>query len=214
MSALTHIAGGGAFLASECDGLSDSRLGSAVKNLYNEAVRLRLEKSRRLEVSLSGESMMPLLQSGDTVLVKPVSEMKRGGLYLFELPDGSLGVHRMIGCEDGFVLMKGDNCMRVERVGRDCVLGSVEGMSSGAACPFKAGRVFAVSAVSRSVALLSSLHARPGARGEGVVCETVRASLSLVALRAIDRMQRAAWLGKTRGQKLPASGEREPGAPR
>lgn len=97
-----------------------------MRNPYNAAVKCKLAREGYLDVTLTGDSMLPILQMGDVAHIEPITSMEEGFLYLFELPDGSLGVHRMVGTSCEFVLMKGDNCKRIERVERDRAIGEVK----------------------------------------------------------------------------------------
>jgi hypothetical protein len=59
--------------------------------------------------------MDPLLVSGDQVKLAPMTCLVKGRLYLFELPDGSFAVHRLIECKNQEVTMKGDRSKGFER---------------------------------------------------------------------------------------------------
>lgn len=96
-----------------------------MKNPINTAVKARLVSKGSLEIKLSGISMAPLLASGDIAIISPCDKAIPGNLYLFELPDGSLGVHRCVEMSCHKICMKGDNCSRIETISPERLLGKV-----------------------------------------------------------------------------------------
>lgn len=74
---------------------------------------------------LQGRCMDPLLISGDLAKVTPTTHYSKGYLYLFELPDGDIAVHRLIDINDNYITMKGDRARSFEIVPYQNIIGVV-----------------------------------------------------------------------------------------
>lgn len=75
-----------------------------------------------------GTSMWPMLRNRrDTVVVEPL----RGELRRYDVPlyrsGGRYVLHRVVGIEPGGYAIRGDNCVALEHVGRDQVVGVLAG---------------------------------------------------------------------------------------
>ncbi len=79
---------------------------------------LLAEGKRDLAVPVSGNSMRPFLQPGDTVYLSPLDRpLKKGDICLFRRSDGSYVLHRLIRRDAGGRLwMLGDNQCTLEPV--------------------------------------------------------------------------------------------------
>ncbi len=69
--------------------------------------------------------MDPLLTTGDRAKIIPATRYSKGGLYLFELPGGSLAIHRLINKSERCATMKGDRSRGFEIVPYQNILGMV-----------------------------------------------------------------------------------------
>lgn len=74
-----------------------------------------------------GRSMEPLLYEGRSyVVLAPLrSPLAVGDLPLFRRADGNYVLHRLVAMDDHWYYTRGDNCLGVERVPRDQMLGVV-----------------------------------------------------------------------------------------
>jgi len=95
-----------------------------VKNEIARAVTLaRLAKNQN-RVTVDGDSMLPLLASGDTVTVEPPQPRYRVGDVVLAIDENQgLIVHRIVRIRRGVTDTKGDNAVRVEQ--RVDVLGRI-----------------------------------------------------------------------------------------
>ena len=66
-----------------------------------------------------GVSMRPMLRNRhDRVIIRPVGEerLQKYDLPLYRLPNGKYVLHRIIGVEDGYYIIRGDNTYAKEKV--------------------------------------------------------------------------------------------------
>lgn len=98
--------------------------------LFVAAIHLWSQSRSELVVTVSGNSMWPILQEGDQIRIHPGCErIKRGDIVAY-LRKGRLITHRLIGPrsygEDDFFLLKGDNLpIRDPAVRINAILGRV-----------------------------------------------------------------------------------------
>lgn len=94
-------------------------------NTKNIALKARISKEGKFILPLRGKCMDPLLIDGDTAKIIPATQYSIGYLYLFELPDGGLAVHRLIAKTDSCVIMKGDHMRCYQSISYQNILGVV-----------------------------------------------------------------------------------------
>jgi hypothetical protein len=94
-------------------------------NGRNKILKVRLKTEGNIVLPLKGRCMEPLLIAGDKVKIIPASHYTSGYLYLFELLDGTLAVHRLVGKTEEFVLLKGDRSRGFETVPYKNIIGLV-----------------------------------------------------------------------------------------
>lgn len=73
-----------------------------------------------------GVSMRPMLRNRhDRVIIRPVGErrLEKYDLPLYRRPDGKYVLHRIIGVEDGYYVIRGDNTYVKEKVPDDWIIG-------------------------------------------------------------------------------------------
>ena len=73
-----------------------------------------------------GVSMWPMLRNRrDRVIIQPVGKerLSRFDLPLYKRPDGKYVLHRIIGVENGYYIIRGDNTYAKERVPDDWIVG-------------------------------------------------------------------------------------------
>ena len=82
-----------------------------------------------LVTTTMGVSMRPMLREGrDVIVVRPLPRGERlrvGDVPLYRVGDRYV-LHRVIGVHDGWYAIRGDNCVTVERVTDEQVLGRLE----------------------------------------------------------------------------------------
>lgn len=86
-----------------------------------------LAQGRPLVYYTVGDSMQPLLYQRDTHVVvrRPDGRLKPGDIALYHRPAGSYVLHRVIRVQDGCYLIRGDNCLSMEHVPDEWVIGVV-----------------------------------------------------------------------------------------
>jgi len=94
-------------------------------NIKSIVLRAQLKIDGEIAISLYGRCMAPLLVAGDKVKIVRSIQYSTGHLYLFELDDGRLLVHRMICCENKYAVMKGDRSKRFETIPHGNIIGEV-----------------------------------------------------------------------------------------
>jgi hypothetical protein len=95
----------------------------------NMALKARIGSNGQMTLPLQGRCMDPLLMAGDQVKIIPATHFSTGYLYLFELSDGSLAVHRLIDKTDTCVTMKGDRSRGFETVPFQNIIGEVSAVN-------------------------------------------------------------------------------------
>lgn len=73
-----------------------------------------------------GVSMRPMLRNRhDRVIIRPVGEkrLQKYDLPLYRRPDGKYVLHRIIGVEDGYYVIRGDNTYIKEKVPDSWIIG-------------------------------------------------------------------------------------------
>ncbi len=84
-----------------------------------------LTQGEALGVLTRGKSMLPLIREGKTeVLVVPVDrELTVGEMPIYVRKDGAYILHRVIGVDEDYYYIRGDNCTTIEQVPKKDVLG-------------------------------------------------------------------------------------------
>ncbi len=94
-------------------------------NTKSLALKALIKTNGERILPLQGRCMDPLLISGDLAKIIPATHYFKGYLYLFELPDGDIAVHRLIDINDNYVTMKGDHTQMFEIVPYQNIIGVV-----------------------------------------------------------------------------------------
>ncbi len=77
------------------------------------------------ELTVSGVSMNPVLQNGDTVSVCSRDEYYPGDILVFVYKNSEILIHRLLKTEKGRYFCKGDNSFRIEDVEKDAIAGAI-----------------------------------------------------------------------------------------
>ena len=99
-------------------------------NTYRQAassvVRDVLKSGDRLTVTITGDSMLPALRSGERVSVETVdfSKIRRGDVVLYD-SEGELIAHRVIHLDADICHLRGDWATRIEKIPADQLRGRV-----------------------------------------------------------------------------------------
>lgn len=98
-------------------------------NVRNIALKAKINVEGQYAVVVQGKCMEPLLFAGDKVVLSHFDKLEIGDMYLFELPNGNLAVHRLIAKEKEFLFLKGDRSKCCEKVVYENFLGEVKWIS-------------------------------------------------------------------------------------
>ena len=83
-----------------------------------------LSFGKNFEVSVSGNSMEPMIRDGDTIEIIYVPKCMTGDVVVF-VYDYNILVHRILKIENDIIYCKGDNAFRLEKIGNEQVIGKV-----------------------------------------------------------------------------------------
>ena len=100
----------------------DSCKGNLFGGIFKEAGRIQL--------SVSGDSMYPVLCDGDLIIVACQDEYSVGDVLVYKYKDQHLVVHRLLKANKR-LYCKGDNSFLLEHVNKGDVLGKVVGIRRG-----------------------------------------------------------------------------------
>lgn len=96
-------------------------------------IRAAIDKSGFAVMTFSGISMLPLLvENRDSVrLVKPEGRLKKYDIALFVRQNGECVLHRVVRVRDSSYLIRGDNCLKSEKVEDSQIVAVAEGVFIG-----------------------------------------------------------------------------------
>lgn len=89
-----------------------------------KVLRFMLKKTGHAMIKVRGISMLPVLKEGDDIQIAACEKYAVGDILVYNYNGEGLLVHRLLGEADVFVC-KGDNAFRIEKIGKDEVLGKV-----------------------------------------------------------------------------------------
>lgn len=93
-----------------------------------KVVRLQLENGGRANLTVTGNSMYPMLVSHrDVVTLVPPADLQKGDVVLFQRANGAYILHRIIAITQTGYLCCGDNQVIREPVSREQVIAVVDG---------------------------------------------------------------------------------------
>ncbi|MBD3422355.1 MAG: hypothetical protein GF398_19755 [Chitinivibrionales bacterium] len=74
-------------------------------------------------VTIEGNSMYPVLRTGECIAILPLSsELVAGECYAY-LKNGVPVLHRLVGYNDDYASFVGDNTSLIEEISRECIIG-------------------------------------------------------------------------------------------
>ena len=76
-------------------------------------------------IKVIGFSMEPTIQQNDTIKVQYVDKYSIGDIILYEYKKQGLLVHRIIAINDNEIWCRGDNAVRIEKIGYADIIGKV-----------------------------------------------------------------------------------------
>ena len=94
----------------------------------NDSIETQLAENGFYVSTTVGVSMRPMLRNRrDRVILRPVGEERlcKWDLPLYRRPDGKYVLHRIIGVEDGYYIIRGDNTYVKEKVPDAWIIGVV-----------------------------------------------------------------------------------------
>ncbi len=80
----------------------------------------------KIELSLSGTSMLPVLSCGQTITVCAKEQYEIGDILVFLYKNGEVLTHRLLKIQNGRYFCKGDNSFRLEDIEKKDIIGAVE----------------------------------------------------------------------------------------
>lgn len=86
-------------------------------------IRSKIKKPFRL--SVAGNSMLPILHAGDSILVRRKDIYEEGEILVFFYKQNELLFHRLLKIKNGRYFCKGDNAFRLEDISAEQILGAV-----------------------------------------------------------------------------------------
>ena len=93
-----------------------------------EVVRLQLENGGRANLTVTGNSMYPMLKSHrDSVTLIPPANLRKGDVVLFQRSSGAYILHRIIAVTATGYVCCGDNQVIRESVSREQMIAVVDG---------------------------------------------------------------------------------------
>ncbi len=94
----------------------------------NGSIEQQLAENGYYVSTTVGVSMRPMLRNRrDRVIIRPLGEerLSKWDLPLYRRPDGKYVLHRIIGVENGYYIIRGDNTYAKEHVPDEWILGVV-----------------------------------------------------------------------------------------
>lgn len=92
-------------------------------NTKTLALKARMKSAGGLSLRLQGRCMEPLLKTGDMARIIPTMEVKAGRIYLFELFNNDIALHRAIAVCGNDVMAKGDCAGMYEVLPKENIIG-------------------------------------------------------------------------------------------
>ena len=92
----------------------------------NQKIEEHLSENGFYVSTTVGVSMRPMRRNRhDRVIIRPVGEerLQKYDLPLYRRPDGKYVLHRIIGVEDGYYIIRGDNTYAKEKVPDEWIVG-------------------------------------------------------------------------------------------
>lgn len=92
-------------------------------SLQNNSLFWQLIEPKLIEITVSGQSMMPTLQHGQLICVQTDYRLKKGRIYLYKDLSKKLIVHRLISTQP--IILKGDFSLSIDFIGKENIVGEV-----------------------------------------------------------------------------------------
>ena len=84
-------------------------------------------QGKRVSLTVTGSSMMPLFVDGrDSVVLKPISKVKKGEIVFFKRDSGEYVLHRVYKVKQNDVYVVGDNQTVLEKIDKSQIIAQVE----------------------------------------------------------------------------------------
>lgn len=94
-------------------------------NNVAQLLLLRAKQLKPFELTISGESMLPILHDGDIITVCRKENYVPGDILVFIYKHGEVLAHRLLKIESERYFCKGDNSLRLEDIGAAQIIGSI-----------------------------------------------------------------------------------------
>jgi len=94
-------------------------------NIKIQLINQAFSELGELEISVTGDSMEPTLEDGESIIVIEPENIKIGDIIWFIDDEGIMGLHRVISIADKYIELLGDNADMVDKISTDHILGKM-----------------------------------------------------------------------------------------
>lgn len=94
-------------------------------DLKNKILLAQIKAKHRINITVTGVSMNPVLFEDDIITVEAVENYTIGDVLVFTYKYNDLLVHRLLKIENDTYFCKGDNALRLEDIKKDQIIGKV-----------------------------------------------------------------------------------------
>lgn len=116
--------------------------------LFSKLLPSIIRANGQAEITVSGISMQPTLQDGDTVTIKACTTYKIGDILVYPYKKEGLLIHRLLQ-KDTRCYCKGDNAFRLEDISLEDIIGKATTVNGQQLSPWPAWKIALSYAVSR-----------------------------------------------------------------
>ena len=96
-----------------------------MESIFLKLLEKQISKDGKLELEVTGTSMLPTLNHGDRIIAVKSDSYCVGDVIVFTYKDQTLLVHRIVNKMDSCYFCKGDNSFRLEDISLEQILGKV-----------------------------------------------------------------------------------------
>ena len=94
-------------------------------NTHIKILLMQLNSVGQASLTVSGNSMIPVLNNGDVVTLRQESHYIVGDILIYPYKDGKLLIHRLLRIDNDRYYCKGDNSLRLEDIDASEIIGKV-----------------------------------------------------------------------------------------
>jgi len=94
-------------------------------DIVNLMIHAYKKSTKPFKIKVSGNSMTPVIQDGEYIIVKKSDQLRVGDIILFQYEATKLLVHRIVKIRKTAIYTKGDYAVDIEIVDKDSIIGRV-----------------------------------------------------------------------------------------